>query len=212
MRGLFLHYYYTTMNRMRILLVLLAIIGMLIIYSPSQQFVVQAFIVVSFLSIILLSLTASNGGKKGWDRYEITLPVRRRIILMSKYLSFIVWVLLAVVGSSLFTWIVVKVKGGQYFDYGLRDILTMFFLLISLSLQICSFFYVGLYLFGLDKGEVMIFISPILSLTLTGIIVVNINQSGISIGPARIILLGISVVFCFLSYFIALTLYQKTDL
>ncbi len=212
MKGLFLDNYYKTMSRMRILLIFLAFIGILIIFTASVQFVVQAFIVVSFLSINLLSLTACNGEKNGWDRYEITLPVRRRLILMSKYLSFIMWLLVAVVGASLFTWIVVNVKGYQCFDYGMRDILTMFFVLISLSLQICSFFYVGLYLFGLDKGDLMVVVSPILSLALTGIIAVNINQSGISIGTGRIILLGISVVFYFVSYCIALTLYKKTDL
>ena len=45
----------------------------------------------------------------------------------------------------------------------MRDILTLFFLDVSFSLSFCSLFYVGLYLFGLEKCDVLVIICIILA-------------------------------------------------
>ena len=91
------------------------------------------------------------------------MPVDRKVIVESKFLAFLFWLVVSIVLAVGFTGIVVFLKGYQYFDFGMRDILTLFFLDVSFSLSFCSLFYVGLYLLGLEKCDVLVIICIILA-------------------------------------------------
>ncbi|WP_198142541.1 ABC-2 transporter permease [Syntrophaceticus schinkii] len=162
---------------------------------------VQAFIFITFLSISVLALTSiRRDSVTRWNRYERTMPIKQKTIVLSKYISYILWVLVATVIAVIFTHMLVAVKGHQYFDFGMRDILTIFFVSVAFSLSICSFFYLGLYLIGYQKCDILIMISAILSVCFTAIMIVILNSADITIETGRIIILGVSVVFLLLSY------------
>jgi ABC-2 type transport system ATP-binding protein len=142
--------------------------------------------------------------------YQIDVLVTN-IIEMRKYISYILWVLVATVIAVIFTHMLVAVKGHQYFDFGMRDILTIFFVSVAFPLSICSFFYLGLYLIGYQKCDILIMISAILSVCFTAIMIVILNSADITIETGRIIILGVSVVFLLLSYNITKSLYRKSE-
>ena len=123
MKGLLLDNFYKTIHDMKILLVLLALLGGCIILFTDGQLPVQAFIFITFLSISVLALTSiRRDSVTRWNRYERTMPIKQKTIVLSKYISYILWVLVATVIAVIFTHMLVAVKGHQYFDFGMRDI------------------------------------------------------------------------------------------
>ena len=195
MKGLLLDSFYKTVNGMKILLFLLIIIGAVIIAFSDDAFIVQAYIIAVFLSISVYALISiRKDAESKWSRYEIILPVRRNTIILSKFISFLLWVLVSVFMAVLFIGAAVIVKGNLYFDFGLRDIVTIVVISVSLALQIGSV-YMGLYLFGLDKTDILMILSVIVSVGPIGLLVGIINRNRVSIETGRFIVFFTALLF-----------------
>jgi ABC-type transport system involved in multi-copper enzyme maturation permease subunit len=212
MIGLFLNNFYKTISGMKMLMSVLFIIGAIIIGFVDSQIIVQTFIFTIILSISAYSLMSiRKDADSRWNKYEITLPVKRKTIVKSKYLSFVFWLLVATIMAALFTGIIIIVKGNKYFDFGMRDIITIFTASISLVLQICSFFHIGLYLLGLEKSDILIILSLIVSIGFTVLLAGILNKVNISIETGRTIILGASILIFWLSYNITKLLYSRFE-
>lgn len=212
MKGLLLDSFYKTVNGMKILLFLLIIIGAVIIAFSDDAFIVQAYIIAVFLSISVYALISiRKDAESKWSRYEIILPVRRNTIILSKFISFLLWVLVSVFMAVLFIGAAVIMKGNLYFDFGLRDIVTIVVISVSLALQIGSVFYMGLYLFGLDKTDILMILSVIVSVGLIGLLVGIINRNRVSIETGRFIVFFTALLFFGVSYNITKYLYKKSE-
>lgn len=195
MKGLLLDCIYKSADSIKLMIFVLGFIGAGIIGFTDSQFVVLAFICSIFFCIsacALISIRKDVNSK--WYRYEICLPVSRKTVIKSKFLAFLFWLSVAVIMAVFYTGLVILFKGYQYFDFGMRDILSLLFLGVSFSLSFCGFFYVGLYLSGLEKCDVLVIISMIFAVTcLSGLIYV-LNLMNISIENGRMIVLGCAVI------------------
>lgn len=212
MKGLFLDNLYKTADEMKILLPILLIIGAIIIVFIEDQLIVQFYIITVFLSISICALLSiRKDAEAKWTRYEIILPVRRKTIIQCKYISFLLWVIVSAMMAVMFTVIIIIFKGNIYFDSGIRDILTIFILSVALVLQIASIFYMGLYFLGLDKSQILMILSVIVSISLIGLLAGVLNKKGVSLEVGRIIVFGISVFFLGVSYNITKLLYYRRE-
>ena len=157
MKGLLLDSFYKTVNGMKILLFLLIIIGAVIIAFSDDAFIVQAYIIAVFLSISVYALISiRKDAESKWSRYEIILPVRRNTIILSKFISFLLWVLVSVFMAVLFIGAAVIVKGTCISILDYCDIVTIVVIIRLTCSADRSVFYMGLYLFGLDKTDSLI--------------------------------------------------------
>ena len=60
-----------------------------------------------------------------WSRYKITLPVRRRDIVKSQYISHGICALAGMACAGIFLCLALIIHGNIYFYYGFRDVLTL---------------------------------------------------------------------------------------
>lgn len=211
MKGLFLDNFYKTIVGMKILLSTLFLIGAIIFGFVENQLIVHVYIFIIFLSVSVFVLSSiRKDGDTRWNKYEITLPVKRKTIIQCKYLSFMFWIFIAFVMAAMFTGIVV-LKGDKYFDFGMRDILTLFYIAISLVMQMSSFYFVGLYSLGFEKSDIMVILSLIIAIGFSVLFVGILNTSNVGIETGRTILLGVSILLFALSYNITNLLYSKSE-
>lgn len=213
MRGLFLDCIYKTIDNMKLLIGFLCIAGIGIIGLVDNQGIVQIFIAVIFFSISFCSLSVARKDiKSGWYKYEISLPVKRETIVESKFWTYLFWLFISIILAALFAALVVLFKGYKYFDLGMRDILTLFFVCISYSLAVCAFFYLGLYIAGWDKSDALEIMSVIFSAGYMFVLVYLLNLANVSIEDGRIMMLGASSFVFVVSLVLSKWLYCKKEL
>lgn len=198
---------------MKLLIGFLCIVGIGIIALIDSQSIVQIFIAVIFFSVSLCSLSVVRKDiKSGWYKYEISLPVRKEMIVESKFWAYLFWLFISIILAVLFVAIVIFFKGYKYFDLGMQDILTLFFACISYSLGACAFFYLGLYIVGWDKSDALEIISIIFSVIYMFALVYLVNLADVSIEIRRIILLAVSSFVFIISLILSKKLYSKKEL
>lgn len=213
MRGLFLDCIYKTIDNMKLLIGFLCIAGIGIITLIDSQSIVQIFTAVIFFSVSFCSLSVVRKDiKSGWYKYEVSLPVKKKKIVESKFLVYLFWLFISILLAVLFVASVIFFKGFKYFDLGMQDILTLFFVCISYSLAVCALFYLGLYIVGWDKNDALEIISVIFSVIYMVALVYLVNLADISIENGRIILLAVSGFVFIMSLILSKELYSKKEL
>ena len=139
-----------------------------------------------------------------WSRYKITLPVRRRDIVKSQYISHGICALAGMACAGIFLCLALIIHGNIYFYYGFRDVLTLIL--------------VGGIWWGEEKTEVIIAlailgaVAVILALSmlinfLTGEGGVTDTQYYVSLAVILLIALAAYAGSCFLSA----QIYEKTE-
>ena len=116
-----------------------------------------------YISITALSATAVSSMRKDaeakWNKYELTLPIKRKGIIKCKYLSYLFWVLIGTVIAVIFTGLAVFIHGNVFFAYGFQDTISLFALGIGIAVMVGALFYPMAYLFGADKSETLLVVS-----------------------------------------------------
>ncbi|RCX06901.1 ABC-2 family transporter [Anaerobacterium chartisolvens] len=91
-----------------------------------------------------------------WNKYELTMPVRRKDIVKSRYIGHVSWIIVGIVLAAVFVGFTLLVHGDRYFYHVVRDPLTLFCLSVGIALLLGALYYPAIYLFGADKSEVLI--------------------------------------------------------
>lgn len=213
MRGLILDSMYKTMDSMKLLIGFLCIAGIGIIGLIDSQGIVQIFIAVIFFSMSSGSLSMVRQDiKSGWYKYEVSLPVRRETIVESKFWMYLFWLFISIILAVLFVVLTILFRGYIYFDLGMQDILTLFFVCISYSLAVGAFFYLGLYIAGWDKSDAIEIMSVIASAGSIYALAYLLNLADVSRDGGRIIILGMSGSLFAVSLILSKRLYCKREL
>lgn len=213
MRGLILDSMYKTMDSMKLLIGFLCIAGIGIIGLIDSQGIVQIFIAVIFFSMSSGSLSMVRQDiKSGWYKYEVSLPVRRETIVESKFWMYLFWLFISIILAVLFVVLTILFRGYIYFDLGMQDILTLFFVCISYSLAVGAFFYLGLYIAGWDKSGAIEIMSVIASAGSIYALAYLLNLADVSRDGGRIIILAASSFIFIMSLILSKKLYSKKEL
>jgi len=160
MIGLLKNYYYGAFGSAVIFLVAFLAAGFGLLFTGGSDMFVYGFILVSGVAF---SFNAVSGFRKEsstkWNKYELTAPIKRKDIVKSRYVNHILWVCIGILLSTAFVSLTLLIHGNQYFDNGIRDILSLFSTSIVIALFMGAIFYPAIYFFGTDKSEIMIIIS-----------------------------------------------------
>ncbi|WP_036729023.1 ABC-2 transporter permease [Paenibacillus sp. FSL P2-0089] len=171
MRGLLLNNYYSLQNNIKSSLgiaLLLALVSFVGVEHSVLNAVIAAQIML-FVVSIGASLQADEASK--WNRFEITLPVRRRTVIHAKYLSFLMLILMGT-AASLVTMALLYVRGVDTSDWSMSRGYTFG---LALSLSILAIYYPVILKFGIAKSEQMLMVSVGLSMGLRFLVWMLLN-------------------------------------
>ncbi|GAA0071073.1 hypothetical protein UT300003_25970 [Clostridium sardiniense] len=175
-----------------------------------------------FLSILMIGQIGAFVGLTGtalqkdntsnWSKYEKTLPVKIRNVVMARYISFLIFsvigILLATLTVVLFSVISAQPTNLEGVGYG-------YSFGIIFALLVPAFLYPLVLKFGADKSEIMLCISVAITLCLFNAGSAILTPYLIKLNNAnmiyRIICIVISVVIFISSYFISLAIYKRKE-
>lgn len=212
MKGLFLDNFFKTIGGMKLLLFLVLIVGIAVTITGNDT----ALRIFVYLSITALSVTAVASMRKDadvkWNKYELTLPVTRKVIIKSKYVSYLFWVLIGTIIAAVFIALAHLFHGNIFFAYGVQDIASLFGLGIGIAILVGALFFPLAYLVGIDKSEVLLVISIIGGIGLAFLFVWLINQGDIADYYVELGIFDASCVLLFaISYFATNDIYKNRE-
>ena len=200
MKGLLLEIYYKNIKNIYIMNAFLILVWILINLFADIQMIVFAYCAVVIFSNSLLILLSQ---RKDYDlklyKYEFMLPIKKKNIILSKYVSQIVIIFLAVLMLVILNYISIYL-GKNYFDYGSSDLITLLNVLLAFILQLVSIFYLALYFIDLEKGDLWIVLGLIGSIMLVSIEIFAVNRLGFSKSDGNIVLCIIYLVIFSMSF------------
>lgn len=204
MKGLLLEIYFKNIKNVCVMNAFLITIWILINLFSDMQMIVFAYIAVAMFSNSLLILLSQ---RKDYDlklyKYEFMLPIKKKNIVLSKYVSQIVIIFLAILMLIILNYISIR-AGKNYFDYGFSDFIILLNVLLALILQMISIFYLALYLVDLEKGDLWLVMGLIGSMVLVAIEMFVVNRLGFTKSSGN-------VVFCIIYMMLFLASYILTS-
>ncbi|MDD2971943.1 MAG: ABC-2 transporter permease [Lachnospiraceae bacterium] len=206
MKGLLINNFYSSIGNIKLFLTIVLAVAAIVLVTgnPTAQ---ELFV---YITITALSINAVVSSRKdaisNWNKFEITMPVRRTDIIKSKYLSYIFWLGVGTGLALAVTMVTMLVHGIG------NDIYSMFALGIGISLFVGALFFPIAYLVGTDKSETVLIISVLVAITLA-VLILNVLNQFISYFIVRMAaFITIYILFFAFSYVITLRIYAKKEL
>ena len=200
MKGLLLEIYFKNIKNVCVMNAFLITICILINLFSDMQMIVFAYIAVVMFSNSLLILLSQ---RKDYDlklyKYEFMLPIKKKNIILSKYVSQIVIIFLAILMLISLNYISIR-AGKNYFDYGFSDFIILLNVLLALILQMVSIFYLALYFIDLEKGDLWLVMGLIGSMVLVAIEIFVVNRLGFTKSSGNVVLCIIYMMLFLASY------------
>ena len=154
MKGLLKNNFYGMIENLKIALVFVLVLGVVLLLSMS-------------------CLRKESSSK--WEKYKLTLPVRRKEIVKSQYISHLLLSLSGTVFVALFLSITVFIHGNKYFYYGFRDAITLIVGGGVLGILIGAFAYPLYYVWGAGKTEVISVVSALGAVAVIMVLSIMVN-------------------------------------
>ena len=167
MKGLLKNNFYGVIENLKIALAFVMLVGVLLLSAFS-------LIAPPIIALLMVSCVRKESASK-WEKYKLTLPVRRKAIIESQYISHTIWSISGVVIVAVFMTLTVFIHGDQYFYYGFRDAITLVLGGGILAILIGAFSYPLYYLWGAEKTEVILIISVIGSIGIVFALTMLVN-------------------------------------
>lgn len=211
MSGLLVKEYYTLRRYLKQYVILFVFFGAISFYLDSAIYF-QAMVT---MSICMLAFTGmSYDAAAGWDKFALTMPVSRKDVVRAKYVSCVIYGVIAVVLGTLFSVVIDKIHPMQDSEPILTVIMAM--TLICMILVIYSILLPLMYKMGVEKARILmvaVIMVPIFSIlgaaeylpeTLLSFIGQHVN-----------LVAAVGVVLCILmyaaSYYISVGIFSKKE-
>lgn len=211
MSGLLVKEYYTLRRYLKQYILLFILFGALSVYLDSAIYF-QAMVTMSMCMLVFTGM--SYDSVAGWDKYVLTMPVSRKDVVRSKYLSCVIYAFSAIVVSTVFSIIINSIHPME--DGGLMLMVSMAATLLCLEFIIYSILLPMIFKLGVEKTRIlmvaviMIPVFAILSIaeSVPESVLDFIEQHVAIFGAAGVI---ISVLIYFISYFISVSIFSKKE-
>jgi len=217
MKGLLKNNFYGVIGEAKILLLLFLTLGIALLVTGSSEL----FLLFAFLSAPLLIFNSVSSLSKAaltkWVKYELTMPVQRKDIIKSRYISHSIWSLLGVLLPSIFVVFAIFIHGNKFFYHELRDPIAYFCVIVSIALYTGAFFYPAVYSLGAGKSELLLILSLIGAIGLTaGLSILLYASNGSDLTDTEFLIgiaifMVIAIIVYILSYFLTVFIYSKKE-
>ncbi|MGG0369614.1 ABC-2 transporter permease [Priestia endophytica] len=210
MKGLILNNFYSMRDSIKLSL-MIAIVANVILIATKNSTSLQIAI---FLSFVLISSNAfevlKQDSSSGWSKFELILPLARYKIVQSKYLTFLLLLVL-----SLLVTIGIFAVTSLFINSSEELILNFIFRGMGFVFCIASIVYPLTYILGGDKSEVIRLISMVFSLGVFGLIYfLQLKVMEKTEGFDRIFSLSfllVSIIFFIISYVVSIITYKEKE-
>lgn len=175
MRGLLKNNFYGVMDNLKILFGLTGLLGLaLLITGDAALLGIFSLLSVPLLGAAMISCMRKESASK-WCKYKLTLPVRKKEIVKSQYISHLIWTMAGTGIVALFLLLTVLIHGDRYFYYGFRDAVTLILGGGVLAVFMGAVSYPLYYWWGGEKTEVILLLSVLVSGAVIGGLSLLIN-------------------------------------
>ena len=163
MKGLLKNNFIGVIENLKLLFPLAIILGIIVSITGSASLLSIYSLSITPILLLLVVLCMRKETLSKWDKYKISLPVRRNDIVKSYYIIHLCWCIGGMAIVTFFMFLTVIIHGNQYFYYGFRDAVTLILGGGILAIFIGSFFYPLHYFLGVEKIEITAIISLVVS-------------------------------------------------
>lgn len=164
MKGLLKNNLYGVIENIKIVFAFITLLGMALLFTGEASLLnIFSLIVAPVVAVLTISCLRKESSSK-WSKYKLTLPVKRKEIVKSQYISHFLISLAGMLTVALFILLTVLIHGNQYFYYGFRDAVTLILLGGILSILIGAIAYPLYYLWGAERTEIILVLSVVLSI------------------------------------------------
>lgn len=178
---------------------------------------VFAFIPAPVMAILAVSCLRKESASR-WCQYKCTLPVRRKDIVKSQYISHAVCGAAGCAAVALFLTVSVLIHGNVYFYYGFRDAVTLVLGGGILAFLIGAVAYPLYYWWGEERAEIAMVLAVLgaagivvaLSM-LANVIVQGETVSDFTYYVSLVIILAVTAAAYMGSYAISAMIYKKVE-
>ena len=152
MKGLLKNNFIGVIENLKLLFPLAIILGIIVSITGSASLLSIYSLSITPILLLLVVLCMRKETLSKWDKYKISLPVRRNDIVKSYHIIHLCW---CIGGMAIVTFFM--------FHYGFRDAVTLILGGGILAIFIGSFFYPLHYFLGVEKIEITAIISLVVS-------------------------------------------------
>lgn len=152
MKGLLKNNFIGVIENLKLLFPLAIIFGIIVSITGNASLLSIYSLSITPILLLLVVLCMRKETLSKWDKYKISLPVRRNDIVKSYYTIHLCWCIGGMAIVTFFMFLTVIIHGNQYFYYGFRDAVTLILGGGILAIFIGSFFYPLYYFFGVEKN------------------------------------------------------------
>ena len=165
-----------------------------------------------FMGMILLVSTFSWDDYNNWNAYAITLPVGRKNIVKSKYISAIITIVLSAIISLIVSFITTSIAGNSFdfvnsLSYILGSILGLVLVL--------GIWFPCIYKFGVEKGRIILFVGVFATIIIASGLVKIFGLPSFSFDysdKALFIILPLAIICIFtISYIVSAIIYSHKE-
>lgn len=211
MGGLLVKEYYTLRRYLKQYIVLFIFFGVLSIYLDSAIYF-QAMVTMSMCMLVFTGM--SYDAAAGWDKFVLTMPVSRKDVVLSKYVSCVIYAASAIVVSTIFSIFINNIHPME--DVGLGLMLTVAATLFCLIFIIYSILLPMIFKLGVEKTRILmiaVIMIPVFAILGTAeympeYVLDFIEQHAVIFGAAGVIM---SVLIYCISYFISVGIFSKKE-
>lgn len=166
MKGIILKDFLLIKGNARTILIFLLVFGLIALEGNDFLYFVPAFI-----SMMMFMTTFSYDEYNKWDAYAISLPIKKKELVLSKYVGSILLLAIALLGTFLIAFLVGLVNQ----DFDIQKTLSLLLGCGASILLLQAFMYPLLIKFGVEKGRIGLFVGIFLLSFLVGFLMKNIS-------------------------------------
>jgi ABC-type transport system involved in multi-copper enzyme maturation permease subunit len=182
---------------------------LLIITGDSRLLNIFIGLGITFMSCSLMYCVQKDKSSK-WNKYQLTMPVKRSDVIASQYFGH----LFALLSAIILTGIILRISIILH-----EDILIMFNemalsiipLTIGVSLVTCALFFPIVHALDTNGGEVLIVVCLLIACGINAFIYWLGNKAELSQDINAILCIVLSIVFFIISFIITIKIYAKKD-
>ncbi|AIQ52503.1 ABC-2 transporter permease [Paenibacillus sp. FSL R7-0331] len=212
MKGLLLNNFYSMQSNLKVSLGIS--LCLLLVSLFSSDITALNAVIAGQIMVFSVSIGASQQVDEAanWNRMEITLPVKRSTVIHAKYLSFIMLMVMGL-AVSLCTPLLNMFKAAE--PAGYMQLWSGYTFGLSLSISTISLCFPAILKFGVEKNEMMLFLSAGISVglrigvwALMNLSGESVNFNGSEVGAGFLML---SLVMFAVSYLVAVRIQQNKE-
>lgn len=159
MNGLMKNNFYAALSNVKVFSGVMLLLGVFVVAMdnkiPSLIIGYMLFAMIGFSLNSIASLRKESATK--WSKYKLTAPVKRAAIVLSYFLSLLLWLIVGMVFAGIGVALSIMLHGFP-FDRN-TDIFMLFVVGIGISLFMGAIFFPLFYLGGEERNEVFLMIS-----------------------------------------------------